>query len=108
MTRFHPFWALIEMTMGIVAARHVMLDTEEDKKKGTTQLGLNALKVSWSVLPRFSILQPRNPLWLFLAAYASLGLRLTKFDFNDGLSDLPPKRVFFWETGSPSVGMDGI
>ncbi|CAE7534099.1 unnamed protein product [Symbiodinium pilosum] len=62
LTRFHPFWALIEMTMGIVAARHVMLDTEEDKKKGTT-----------------------NPLWLFLAAYASLGLRLTKFDFNDAI-----------------------
>ena len=35
--------------MGIVAARHVMLDTEEDKKKGTTQLGLNALEVSWSL-----------------------------------------------------------
>jgi len=62
LTRFHPFWALIEMTMGIVAARHVMLDTEEDKKKPTT-----------------------NPLWLFLAAYASLGLRLTKFDFNDAI-----------------------
>ena len=30
---------------------------------------------------------PRNPLWLFLAAYASLGLRLTKFDFNVGSSD---------------------
>mmetsp|Transcript_6241 Transcript_6241/g.14390 ORF Transcript_6241/g.14390 Transcript_6241/m.14390 type:complete len:176 (+) Transcript_6241:1-528(+) len=50
------------MTMGIVAARHVMLDTEEDKKKPTT-----------------------NPLWLFLVAYASLGLRLTKFDFNDAI-----------------------
>eukprot|EP00490_Sorites_sp_Unknown_P029498 CAMPEP_0114655208 /NCGR_PEP_ID=MMETSP0191-20121206/10962_1 /TAXON_ID=126664 /ORGANISM="Sorites sp." /LENGTH=433 /DNA_ID=CAMNT_0001870889 /DNA_START=33 /DNA_END=1334 /DNA_ORIENTATION=- len=62
LTRFHPFWALMEMTMGIVAARHVMLDTEEDKKK-----------------PKM------NPLWLFLAAYASLGLRLTKFDFNDAI-----------------------
>ncbi|CAE6967962.1 unnamed protein product [Symbiodinium natans] len=62
LTRFHPFWALIEMTMGIVAARHVMLDTEEDKKK-----------------------KPTNPLWLFLAAYASLGLRLTRFDFNDAI-----------------------
>ncbi|CAE7399613.1 unnamed protein product [Symbiodinium pilosum] len=62
LTRFHPFWALIEMTMGIVAARHVMLDTEEDKKKPTT-----------------------NPLWMFLAAYASLGLRLTSFDFNDAI-----------------------
>ncbi|CAE7337541.1 CUL1, partial [Symbiodinium pilosum] len=62
LTRFHPFWALIEMTMGIVAARHVMLDTEEDKKK-----------------------KPTNPLWLFLAAYASLALRLTRFDFNDAI-----------------------
>ena len=33
LTRFHPFWALLEMTMGIVACRDVMLDTEEDKKK---------------------------------------------------------------------------
>ena len=31
---------------------------------------------------------PRNPLWLFMAAYASLGLRLTKFDFNVGSSDM--------------------
>ncbi|CAE6919191.1 unnamed protein product [Symbiodinium natans] len=62
LTRFHPFWALIEMTMGVAAVRHVMLDTEEDKKKPTT-----------------------NPLWMFLAAYASLGLRLTKFDFNDAI-----------------------
>ena len=62
LTRFHPFWALMEMTMGIVAARHVMLDTEEDKKK-----------------PKM------NPIWLFLAAYASLGLRLTQFDFNDAI-----------------------
>ena len=42
LTRFHPFWALIEMTMGIVAARHVMLDTEEDKKKPTTPLELKS------------------------------------------------------------------
>ncbi|CAK9113970.1 unnamed protein product [Durusdinium trenchii] len=62
LTRFHPFWALMEMTMGIVAARHVMLDTEEEKKKPQS-----------------------NPLWLFLAAYASLGLRLTTFDFNDAI-----------------------
>lgn len=27
----------------------------------------------------------RNPIWLFLAAYASLALRLTKFDFNDAI-----------------------
>ncbi|CAE7237011.1 unnamed protein product, partial [Symbiodinium sp. CCMP2456] len=26
-----------------------------------------------------------NPLWMFLAAYASLGLRLTQFDFNDAI-----------------------
>eukprot|EP00438_Fugacium_kawagutii_P035510 Skav211962 [mRNA] locus=scaffold433:265494:270425:- [translate_table: standard] len=62
LTRFHPFWALMEMTMGIIAVRHVMLDTEEDKKK-----------------------QPMNPLWLFLAAYSSLLLRVTQFDFNDAI-----------------------
>ena len=62
LTRFHPIWALFEMTTGIIAARHVMLDTEEEKKT-----------------------QPMNPIWLFLAAYSSLGLRLTKFDFNDAI-----------------------
>ncbi|CAE7375270.1 unnamed protein product [Symbiodinium necroappetens] len=62
LTRFHPFWALIEMTMGVAAVRDVMLDTEEDKKKPTT-----------------------NPIWLFLASFASLGLRLTTFDFNDAI-----------------------
>ena len=48
LTRFHPFWALIEMTMGIVAARHVMLDTEEDKKKPTTPLQLKYAQVKSS------------------------------------------------------------
>eukprot|EP00440_Ansanella_granifera_P018311 gb/GFBE01019883.1/.p1 GENE.gb/GFBE01019883.1/~~gb/GFBE01019883.1/.p1 ORF type:complete len:450 (+),score=97.02 gb/GFBE01019883.1/:1-1350(+) len=62
MTRFHPFSALIEMTMGIAAVRDVMLDTEDNKKEKRT-----------------------NPLWLFLASYASLGLRLTRFDFNDAI-----------------------
>ena len=63
LTRFHPIWALFEMTSGIVAARHVMLDTEEEKK----------------------LFQPTNPLWFFLAAYSSLALRLTRFDFNDAI-----------------------
>eukprot|EP00435_Cladocopium_sp_Y103_P018088 s282_g4.t1 len=62
LTRFHPIWALFEMTTGIIAARHVMLDTEEDKRN-----------------------KPMNPIWLFLAAYSSLALRLTKFDFNDAI-----------------------
>jgi len=62
LTRFHPFWALIEMTMGIVAARDVMLDTEEEKRR-----------------------KPVNPLFYFLASYASLGLRLTTLDFNDAI-----------------------
>ena len=62
LTRFHPIWALFEMTSGIVAARHVMLDTEEEEKR-----------------------QPTNPLWFFLAAYSSLALRLTRFDFNDAI-----------------------
>ena len=62
LTRFHPIWALFEMTTGIIAARHVMLDTEEDKRN-----------------------KPMNPIWLFLAAYSSLALRLTKYDFNDAI-----------------------
>eukprot|EP00930_Biecheleria_cincta_P001150 TRINITY_DN102311_c0_g1_i1.p1 TRINITY_DN102311_c0_g1~~TRINITY_DN102311_c0_g1_i1.p1 ORF type:complete len:461 (-),score=77.53 TRINITY_DN102311_c0_g1_i1:328-1710(-) len=62
LTRFHPFWALMEMTMGIVAVRNVMLDTEEDRKT-----------------------KRMNPLWLFVASYASLGLRLTPLDFNDAI-----------------------
>ena len=62
LTRFHPIWALFEMTTGIIAARHVMLDTEEEKKR-----------------------KPSNPIWLFLAAYSSLALRLTRFDFNDAI-----------------------
>jgi len=62
LTRFHPFWALIEMIMGIVAARDVMLDSEEEKKKKHV-----------------------NPLFYFLASYASLGLRLTRLDFNDAI-----------------------
>ena len=90
LTRFHPFWALIEMTMGIVAARHVMLDTEEDKKKPTTPLQLKYAQVKLESGRQAVILIgrnqfrafSRNPLWMFLAAYASLGLRLTQFDFN--------------------------
>jgi len=62
MTRFHPFWALIEMVMGVASAREVMLETEEDKK-------------------RFHL----GPLAYFVAAYSSLLLRATKFDFNDAM-----------------------
>jgi hypothetical protein len=62
LTRFHPFWALIEMTMGIAAARDVMLDDQEERSKKRT-----------------------NPLVYFLASYAALGLRLTSLDFNDAI-----------------------
>jgi len=62
LTRFHPFWALMEMTMGIAAARDVMLDDEQQKSK-----------------------KPANPLFYFLASYASLALRLTNLDFNDAI-----------------------
>jgi peptidoglycan/LPS O-acetylase OafA/YrhL len=62
LTRFHPFWALIEMTMGIAAARDVMLDSQEERSKKRT-----------------------NPLVYFLASYAALGLRLTSLDFNDAI-----------------------
>ena len=80
--------------MGIVAARHVMLDTEEDKKKPTTPLELKSSSPNRgfpSCNFHFIFVSrpgPRNPLWLFMAAYASLGLRLTKFDFNVGSSDM--------------------
>jgi len=62
LTRFHPFWALMEMTMGITAARDIMLDTEEDKKKKHT-----------------------NPALWFFAAFGTLLLRLTPLDFNDAI-----------------------
>nr|AHH80639.1 acyltransferase family protein [Durinskia baltica] len=63
LTRFHPFWALIEMTMGIAAVREVMLDTPEDKKKSQV-----------------------NPAVWFAAAYGTLLLRLSNaLDFNDGI-----------------------
>ncbi|CAE7235267.1 unnamed protein product [Symbiodinium sp. CCMP2592] len=57
-TRFHPFSALVEITEGVVAARNVMLDEER---------------------------RPQNPLWLFLASYATLGLRLTSLNLNDAM-----------------------
>ena len=59
-TRFHPFGALVEIVIGAAAARSVMLDDENQKP---------------------SI----NPLWLFLASYASLGLRLTTLNLNDAM-----------------------
>lgn len=49
------------MTMGIAAARDVMLDTNEDRKT------------------------PPNPLPYFIASYSSLLLRLTPYDFNDAI-----------------------
>lgn len=61
-TRFHPFWALIEVTMGIAAARDVMLDSEEDRQERGV-----------------------NPLVYFVASYASLALRITRFNFNDAM-----------------------
>jgi len=48
--------------MGIAAVREVMLDEKVDQEK-----------------PRL------NPLWLFLASYASLALRLTRLNFNDAM-----------------------
>lgn len=59
-TRFHPFWALTEITMGMTAVRDVMLDEPGEKPS-------------------------RNPLWYFLASYASLALRLTNFNLNDAM-----------------------
>eukprot|EP00429_Kryptoperidinium_foliaceum_P043834 CAMPEP_0176107360 /NCGR_PEP_ID=MMETSP0120_2-20121206/53882_1 /TAXON_ID=160619 /ORGANISM="Kryptoperidinium foliaceum, Strain CCMP 1326" /LENGTH=424 /DNA_ID=CAMNT_0017441497 /DNA_START=45 /DNA_END=1319 /DNA_ORIENTATION=+ len=62
LTRFHPFSALMEMTMGVVSAREVMMDTEADQK------GLC-----------------ENPTVYFCAAYATLLLRASSFDFNDAM-----------------------
>mmetsp|Transcript_57444 Transcript_57444/g.145856 ORF Transcript_57444/g.145856 Transcript_57444/m.145856 type:complete len:456 (+) Transcript_57444:64-1431(+) len=61
-TRFHPFWALVEVAMGVAAARDVMLD-------GTSQQSTHS----------------PNPLWYFLASYASVALRITKFNLNDAM-----------------------
>lgn len=61
-TRFHPFWALVEMTMGITAVRDVMLDDDDERKKAR-----------------------KNPLPFFIAGYASLALRLTRLNLNDAL-----------------------
>lgn len=59
-TRFHPFWALIEVVMGFAAAREVMLDGPEDRS--------------------------RLPPWvLFVLSYLSVALRITKFNFNDAM-----------------------
>eukprot|EP00928_Gymnodinium_smaydae_P054931 TRINITY_DN38614_c0_g1_i1.p1 TRINITY_DN38614_c0_g1~~TRINITY_DN38614_c0_g1_i1.p1 ORF type:complete len:453 (+),score=41.78 TRINITY_DN38614_c0_g1_i1:52-1359(+) len=60
-TRFNPVWALGEITMGVAAVRDVMLDDPALRKK------------------------PANPLWFFLASYATLALRLTRFNFNDAM-----------------------
>ncbi|CAJ1399722.1 unnamed protein product [Effrenium voratum] len=59
-TRFHPFGALVEITMGAAAARWVMLDKDSQRPS-------------------------MNPLWLFLLSYASLGLRLTSLNLNDAM-----------------------
>lgn len=61
-TRFHPFGALLEITMGIATVRDVMLDDKEQQQNSVA-----------------------NPLWWFLASYASLGLRLTRLNLNDAL-----------------------
>eukprot|EP00930_Biecheleria_cincta_P105348 TRINITY_DN9800_c0_g1_i1.p1 TRINITY_DN9800_c0_g1~~TRINITY_DN9800_c0_g1_i1.p1 ORF type:complete len:444 (+),score=65.26 TRINITY_DN9800_c0_g1_i1:49-1380(+) len=62
LTRFNPLWALFEVMMGIIAARDVMLDAPTEAGK------------------------VRNPLWLFVASYASLALRLTpRLNFNDAM-----------------------
>jgi len=61
-TRFHPFWALVEIAMGIAAARDVMLDGSDQRS-----------------------LQPTHPLVYFIASYASIALRLTKLNLNDAM-----------------------
>eukprot|EP00929_Paragymnodinium_shiwhaense_P100094 TRINITY_DN62147_c0_g1_i2.p1 TRINITY_DN62147_c0_g1~~TRINITY_DN62147_c0_g1_i2.p1 ORF type:complete len:473 (+),score=73.68 TRINITY_DN62147_c0_g1_i2:76-1419(+) len=63
-TRFHPVWALVELTMGIAAVRDVMLDDDEEEAQKKSS----------------------NPLWYFAASYATLGLRLSsRFNFNDAI-----------------------
>lgn len=61
-TRFHPVWAVAEITMGVAAARSVMLDTPEDARKPVP-----------------------NPLWYFLASYSTLLLRTTRLNLNDAM-----------------------
>mmetsp|Transcript_66578 Transcript_66578/g.124237 ORF Transcript_66578/g.124237 Transcript_66578/m.124237 type:complete len:444 (-) Transcript_66578:435-1766(-) len=62
LTRFHPVWAVIEVVMGVCACRTVMLDTPEERRAPVA-----------------------NPLWLFITSYATLALRLTRFNLNDAL-----------------------
>lgn len=59
-TRFHPVWAAVEVTMGVAAARSVMLDEEPGKPAA-------------------------NPLWYYLASHATLALRVTRLNLNDAL-----------------------
>lgn len=63
MTRFHPIWALVEVTMGIAAARGVMLDGEEQRSRRRT-----------------------NPLIYFIASHATLLLRTSRANLNDALT----------------------
>jgi len=64
MTRFNPFFCLLEIMMGVTAVRDVMLDNPAEPSRGLPDV---------------------NPLWPFLASYASLFLRLTRFNFNDAI-----------------------
>mmetsp|Transcript_52961 Transcript_52961/g.124039 ORF Transcript_52961/g.124039 Transcript_52961/m.124039 type:complete len:445 (+) Transcript_52961:71-1405(+) len=62
LTRFHPVWAVVEVVMGVCACRTVMLDSPEERRAPVA-----------------------NPLWLFITSYATLALRLTRFNLNDAL-----------------------
>lgn len=78
-TRFHPIWALVEVTMGIAAVRDVMLDgSEHDSSSNNSKGGAVQQEGARSIL--------RNPFVLFMASYASVALRLSsRFNFNDAM-----------------------
>lgn len=80
-TRFHPIWAAVEVAMGVAAVRDVMLDGSEfDEASSSAGATSSGAEVQRRPLPLW-----KHPLFYFLASYASILFRLTKFNLNDAL-----------------------
>lgn len=82
-TRFNPIWAAVEATMGIAAVRDVMLDGLKEDAEGSN--GVTTTGRKDEVQPRSEPALLENPLVYFLASYASILLRLTRFNLNDAM-----------------------
>jgi peptidoglycan/LPS O-acetylase OafA/YrhL len=76
--RFNPFYALLEMLIGVVLARMVMLDTEEDKAKAAKPGLLSSLK--------------NSPVWPLVGMVAVIVLRA--YDVV-GLNDVLTRSLLF-------------